>query len=99
MPDLADMPEGFKFFGGDDLAAQLCVLLESNPFYAASLTPTGTEAASRSSTLYATHQARTPELFPIPNWLAICSSHILSLAFDRTRSPKTRRTTSRSCAR
>ena len=38
-PDLADMPEGFKFFGGDDLAAQLCVLLESNPFYAASLTP------------------------------------------------------------
>jgi len=39
VPDLADMPEGFKFFGGDDLAAQLCVLLESNPFYAASLTP------------------------------------------------------------
>jgi hypothetical protein len=38
-PDQAGMPEGFKFFGGDDLAAQLCVLLESNPFYAASLTP------------------------------------------------------------
>ena len=38
-PDQADTPEGFKFFGGDDLAAQLCVLLESNPFYAASLTP------------------------------------------------------------
>ena len=39
VPGLADMPEGYKFFGGDDFAAQLCVLLESNPFYAASLTP------------------------------------------------------------
>ena len=39
MPGLAPMPDDYNFFGGDDLAAQLCVLLESNPFYAASLTP------------------------------------------------------------
>jgi len=39
VPDLADMPDGYKFFGGDDFAAQLCVFLESHPFYAASLTP------------------------------------------------------------
>ena len=39
VPGLAPMPDDYNFFGGDDLAAQLCVLLESNPFYAASLTP------------------------------------------------------------
>ena len=39
VPGLAPMPEDYNFFGGDDLAAQLCVILGSNPFYAASLTP------------------------------------------------------------
>ena len=39
MPGLAPMPDDYNFFGGDDLAAQLCVILESNPFYASSLTP------------------------------------------------------------
>merc|ERR1711935_757540 len=33
------LPQGYKHFGGDDYAAQLCVILETNPFYAASLTP------------------------------------------------------------
>merc|ERR1712127_1020670 len=39
VPGLAPMPEDYNFFGGGDLAAQLCVILGSNPFYAASLTP------------------------------------------------------------
>ena len=39
VPGLNDMPETYKTFGGDDYAAQLCVILETNPFYAASLTP------------------------------------------------------------
>eukprot|EP00964_Phaeocystis_antarctica_P005514 scaffold3013_cov59-Phaeocystis_antarctica.AAC.7 len=39
VPGLAPMPDDYNFFGGDDLAAQLCVILESNPFYASSLTP------------------------------------------------------------
>ena len=39
IPGLAPMPDDYNFFGGEDLAAQLCVLLESNPFFAASLTP------------------------------------------------------------
>ena len=33
------LPQGYKHFGGDDYAAQLCVILETNPFYASSLTP------------------------------------------------------------
>ena len=34
-----ELPPGYKHFGGSDFAAQLCVILENNPFYAASLTP------------------------------------------------------------
>jgi hypothetical protein len=99
VPDLADMPEGFKFFGGDDLAAQLCVLLESNPFYAASLTPR--DGGGFEIINFVCHtQGSNPRALPYPKLACQpCSSHILSLAFDRTRSPKTRRTTSRSCAR
>ena len=33
------LPQGYKHFGGNDYAAQLCVILETNPFYASSLTP------------------------------------------------------------
>ena len=33
------LPQGYKHFGGEDYAAQLCVILETNPFYASSLTP------------------------------------------------------------
>ena len=35
---LSDMPQKYKLFGSDDFAAQLCVSLESNPFFTASLT-------------------------------------------------------------
>jgi hypothetical protein len=34
-----ELPPGYKHFGNDDSVAQLCVILETNPFYAASLTP------------------------------------------------------------
>jgi hypothetical protein len=33
------MPPSYNHFGNDDFAAQLCVILETNPFFTASLTP------------------------------------------------------------
>lgn len=36
---LADMPKDFKHFGNDDFADLLCVILATNPFFTASLTP------------------------------------------------------------
>ena len=72
MPGLAPMPDDYNFFGGDDLAAQLCVLLESNPFYAASLTPRaggGFEIIN-----FVCHAAQTPDS-QIPDRLAISATH------------------------
>ena len=39
IPGLSDMPPSYNHFGNDDFAAQLCVSLETNPFFTASLTP------------------------------------------------------------
>jgi len=39
VPGLNNVSDTYKTFGGDDYATQLCVILESNPFYAAALTP------------------------------------------------------------
>ena len=72
VPGLAPMPEDYNFFGGDDLAAQLCVLLESNPFYASSLTPRaggGFEIIN-----FVCHAAQTPDS-QIPDRLAISATH------------------------
>ena len=61
MPGLAPMPDDYNFFGGDDLAAQLCVLLESNPFYAASLTPRAGGGFEIINFVCHTARARTPD--------------------------------------
>ena len=39
IPGLSDMPPSYNHYGNDDFAAQLCVILETNPFFTASLTP------------------------------------------------------------
>ena len=98
MPGLAPMPDDYNFFGGDDLAAQLCVLLESNPFYAASLTPRAGGGFEIINFVCHTARARTPDSLT-PDRFAIFSHPFESCALDRTRPPTTRRTTSRLCAR
>ena len=102
VPGLADMPEGYKFFGGDDFAAQLCVLLESNPFYAASLTPRAGGGFEIINYVCRAHWVEPRARRPHRGWLAMLP--LLLTPFepclvDRIRSPRTRRTTSRSCAR
>ena len=69
VPGLAPMPDDYNFFGGDDLAAQLCVLLESNPFYAASLTPRAGGGFEIINFVCHTARARTPDS-QTPNRLA-----------------------------
>ena len=74
VPGLAPMPEDYNFFGGDDLAAQLCVLLESNPFYASSLTPRaggGFEIIN-----FVCHAARTPDSQDPRQACYLCYSHV-----------------------
>ena len=74
VPGLAPMPEDYNFFGGDDLAAQLCVILESNPFYASSLTPRaggGFEIIN-----FVCHAARTPDSQDPRQACYLCYSHV-----------------------
>ena len=99
VPGLAPMPEDYNFFGGDDLAAQLCVLLESNPFYASSLTPRAGGGFEIINFVCHAARARTPDSQTPQRGLLSLLLTRLSPALGRTRSPTTRRTTSGLCGR